>query len=123
MKNEEKLIRMVRLAAQERSEFITPFWFYLSFASPGHWNGGVIVLAHGFVTAILEAIRLHINPGGEITGHPVPSHHVPPLKYRNRLLTKEELEECWGPMVRTTVAEIEKLGVEKKVIDGDLFED
>jgi hypothetical protein len=101
MDDQQKMERLKKLIAEERSECISPVWWYLSFAGePDGWRGGVIVLAHGFATALLEATRLKINPHGEVYGHPVPKDHIPDRRFRNRLLTKAELEEFWGPMVR-----------------------
>jgi hypothetical protein len=97
----QKIERLRNMVQRERAECIAPVWWYLSFAGGDDgWRGGVIVMGHGFATALLEANRLKINPHGEVMGHPVPSDHTPAPKFRNRLLTKAELEECWGPMVR-----------------------
>jgi hypothetical protein len=103
------------MVQKERAECIQPVWWYLSFADPEHgWKGGVIVLAHGFATALLEAQRLRINPHGEVTGHPIPNDKTPAPKFRNRLLTKAELEECWGePMVRF------RFGKDDEIIIGE----
>ena len=111
--DDPRMERFVRLVAKERAECIQPVWWYLSFAGGDEgWRGGVIVLAHGFATALLEANRLKINPHGEVSGHPIPGDKAPALKFRNRLLTKAELEELWGPMVRFRFGEDDEIILE-----------
>jgi hypothetical protein len=95
---------------EERSENLLPGWWYLSFAEPGKWNGGCVVMGHGFVTALLEAKRIGINTHGEVAGHPVPTDKIPPPHFRNRLLTKEEFESFWGPMVKQSELDGEEKG-------------
>lgn len=67
-------------------------WWYLSFADE-KFNGGCIVEASGMIDAVKEAHRLKINPGGQVAGHPIPRNAVYDSKYRNRLLSKEDLQE------------------------------
>jgi hypothetical protein len=106
MDEQQKMERLRLLVAQERSEHIQAEWWYLSFAEPGKFKGGVIVLAHGLTTAVLEATRLRISPHGEVRGIPIPSEYVPEPKWRNRLLTLDQLTEIWGEMA--PLSELEK---------------
>lgn len=69
-------------------------WYYLSFAGE-KFNGGCIVRARGLLSAVSECNRLKINPHGEVVGAPIPDEHLPAEKYRNRLLTKEDIQEFW----------------------------
>ena len=74
-------------------------WWWLSFADPERPEGtqflGVaIVQAPGIVSAAAVAHRLNINPGGEVAGIPIPAEQVPADQYRNRLLTKQEIQEA-----------------------------
>ncbi len=77
----------------------TSYW-YLSYAGPSRFNGGVIVRAYGFVHACQRARDLDINPGGEVRGFPVPSTNVPPGICLDRLLSMSELELCFGEMAK-----------------------
>jgi hypothetical protein len=105
---EELRKRNAELIAEERkaANGLTGFW-YLSFASPTKFNGGVIVRAFGFVHACQRARDLQINPGGEVRGVPCPPQQVPPPKYLDRLLSRAELEECWGKMSKLSELEAE----------------
>jgi hypothetical protein len=67
-------------------------WFYLSFAEET-FKGACIVKAATFLEAVREAHRLKINPGGQVRGHQIPEDAVYDPKYRNRLLSKEDLQE------------------------------
>ena len=88
--------RNAELIEQERvtSKGATGFW-YLSYAGEDGFRGGVILRAFGFVHACQRARDLHITPGGQIHGIPVPIDEVPVAKYLDRLLTLEELGEFW----------------------------
>jgi hypothetical protein len=79
---------------REESKGVTSYW-YLSYADES-FRGGVVVRAFGFVHACQRARDLNINPGGEIRGFPVPTPLNPPAKYVDKLLSREELEECFG---------------------------
>lgn len=79
-------------------------WTYLSFVlgdgDDEHFAGGCIVRGDDVVEAVKEAHRLGCNPGGDVLGGPIPEGHLPPEKYRERLLTKAEIDECWSDCVR-----------------------
>lgn len=68
-------------------------WHYLSFADTvggkARFLGAALVEADDTVAAVKEAYRLGCNPGGEVFG--MPFERVPPLAYRNRLLTRDEV--------------------------------
>jgi hypothetical protein len=111
----QKMERLRKMVREEKAENLMPGWWYLSFAGGDTgWCGGVIVLGHGFASAVLEAHLLKLSPGGQVTGHPVPKDLVPAPKFRNRLLTKAELEECWGPLVKWRVGEHGEMIVAKE---------
>lgn len=69
-------------------------WWYLSFAKPGEFLGGVVVQAHGLTTAIATCDAMNINPGGEVRGFEMgpklPPAVAPEMCYR--LLSREEVE-------------------------------
>lgn len=67
-------------------------WWYLSFADE-KFNGACIVEGTDFLDAVQEAHRLKINPGGQVVGNPIPEDAEYDPKYRNRLLSKEDLQE------------------------------
>jgi hypothetical protein len=92
--------RNKELIEQERqqSNGVTSYW-YLSYAAQ-EFNGGVIVRAFGFIHACQRARDLNINPGGEIRGFPVPASKNPAAKYVDKVLSLQELQECWGEMVK-----------------------
>lgn len=76
-------------------------WYYLSFADDVQFRGGVIIEAYGPATAISKAWELGINPGGEVLFTEIPPSHCPPPEAsRNRLLTRKQLEEFFGPTER-----------------------
>lgn len=78
-----------------------PLWWYLSYAHETKgFMGGTIVQAHGFVGACDYARRHGITPAPDVEtqGVPIPPREVPEEKYRNRLLTRDELESFWGAM-------------------------
>ena len=65
-------------------------WWYLSFSFV-EWLGASVVQADSIVEAIVEAHVRKINPGGAVMA--IPCEKVPPLKYRNRLLSREDIEQ------------------------------
>lgn len=72
-------------------------WWWLSFVDPARPEGdrfvGVaIVRASNIVTAAMEAHRLGCNPGGELAGIEIPDEHVPAPEWRERLLTRADVE-------------------------------
>ncbi len=67
-------------------------WWFLSFAQPGKFLGGAYLLAGDFMDAVRLSHRLGINPGGSVAGFDVPG--IPPERFRNRLLSRAECEEC-----------------------------
>jgi len=70
-------------------------WFYLSFADDerGGFLGGIYIEANGPLTASRRAHMLSINPGGQVLTVEMPSGYpLPPPEYRERLLTKAEIQ-------------------------------
>jgi len=66
-------------------------WFYLSYAVPGKFMGAVILRGESVEDAAEKARERGLSPGGQVLGIEVPSH-LPPWPYRNRLLTKEDID-------------------------------
>ncbi len=84
-----------RLASLLNEEANCPLGlWYLSFAEPGKFLGGVFIEASGFVSAHLLSVQLGINPGGKVAGWKVPAENVAtiPGSMRNRLLSRVEME-------------------------------
>lgn len=72
-------------------------WFWLSFADPNlpkgtQFLGGCIVQAGSFLGAVSAANQLGINPGGEVQGVEIPKGAGLPEAFRNRLLTRDEID-------------------------------
>jgi hypothetical protein len=84
-------------------------WMYLSYAGELGFNGGIIIEAHGMASAVARVHALNISPGGQVMGTDIPKEMeatiLPPPEFRNRLLTKAELESFWGDM--KTLGELE----------------
>lgn len=70
--------------------------FYVSFASPTAFLGGIVMRGHGITDIIMRSHELHINPGGQALCFALPPEVVPPESYFNRLLTKEEVFEMFN---------------------------
>lgn len=88
----------------------TDRWHYLSFATDEGFRGGCIVRGADVVESSKEAWRLGCNPGGQVLGAPIPEDAMPPERFRERLLQKAEIDQCWDDCVRTGDVE-ESLGV------------
>ncbi len=69
-------------------------WFYLSFVDKV-FLGGAFVRADEMIGATCAAHALGCNPGGEVMGVPVPEGFLPGPEYRERLLTKKEINVFW----------------------------
>jgi hypothetical protein len=69
-------------------------WFYISFATREGHRGSTVVAANDIASALDEATRRGLNPGGEAQIIPVPPHnneHPDIVRCRNRLVSKAEL--------------------------------
>ena len=85
-------------------------WFWMSFADPHRredsFLGATIVEGQGeddgaSVTAALDfADARGINPGGEIGIQKVPVDLLPPVEWRNRLLSEDEVDALNDLMCR-----------------------
>lgn len=85
-------------------------WWYLSFADNDGFKGGVHVEVeekdnrqHEMIAAVREAHRRQINPGGEVRGlrlTDAKAHELPPPKWRNRLMSKSDLQAVFGETVK-----------------------
>lgn len=79
--------------------------FYISFASKGAgFLGAAVVNAAEPTSALLTAAALGINPGGEAIIAELPNLPTPtgpvPERFIGRLLSKAELEVCFGELVK-----------------------
>ncbi len=89
MREVEKMIR-ARIEWAEEQANGTHAWWWLSFATDTD-SYTAMVFAPGFFSAIIQAHRHGINPGGGVRGMPFPSdEQAPPMKYQNRLFTIPE---------------------------------
>jgi len=84
-------------------------WWWLSFADPGRPDGqrflGVaIVEGYGVGSASRRAHELGVNPGGEVRGEQLSGDAIPPSEYRNRLLSRSDLEDA-GLIDKQTISE------------------
>jgi len=95
--------RLKQLLAEEAAQPLG--WWYLSYADEKGFRGGVIMSAHGFTSAVYVASTLKISPGGEVQGIRIPPEELPAESYHYRLLTLEELTECWGEMKKMSELE------------------
>lgn len=73
-----------------------PQWYFLSCAKP-KFNAGIIVQGTSTLDAVMNAAGLNQPPpeGTEVMGWRLPAFALPEEKYRNRLLTLEELKTIW----------------------------
>lgn len=72
-------------------------WWYLSFATDDGFRGAFIVEAIDILSAVGRVNQLGQNPGGQVMGVPLPEEELAkvPESYRERFLTKEDLQACW----------------------------
>ncbi len=104
----EKLEAILKINAQLEAEgAYPPRWWYLTYAGVEGWRGAVLVQAPGFISAVVLASHLKINPGGEVRGIPVPEDKIPAPEFAYRLLTLDDVERAWDEPVKT-IAEWEK---------------
>lgn len=77
-------------------------WHYCSFATDERgFLGALFIEGHGVVDIMVRAHAMGINPGGQLYCVELPDDApMPEEKYRNRLLSKEELIEAVGPIVK-----------------------
>jgi hypothetical protein len=74
-------------------------WWYLSFADEEQFRGCCIVMAADLNEAVRESMLQDCNAGPDMSveGAPiVEPERLPPWNFRNRLLTKEQMER-WQP--------------------------
>jgi hypothetical protein len=92
MNNRQRLQQALRLLEEEHAQ--PERWWYLSFNDHSGFLGGLFIKAHGIVDGVMKARRQRLNPDGEVTALPCPDESkLPPEEFRNRLLTKADLEE------------------------------
>jgi hypothetical protein len=75
-------------------------WYYLSFADDEKFRGGVIIEGFSDLDAVSRSHMCGLNPGGEVMMIPVPNVYIPPEKFRNRLLSKDDVFEMWPDAAR-----------------------
>lgn len=93
MNRQEFQQRLNTLLAQEGKNPLS--WWYLSYAGETEFLGGLIIQAHGPTEATYLSRHRGISPGGEVLILQVPDDQLPPDEYRNRLLTRQELNTFW----------------------------
>jgi hypothetical protein len=98
--------RIARALAQERTEGKLNWW-WLSFADPRkpkgqQFLGACLVQGYGLGTAIQEARRRGINPGGEVKGSAVQEKSLAryPENAFNRFMDLPTIERILGPVRR-----------------------
>lgn len=85
------------LAHLAQGEWHYDAWWWISFASADlpegqQLQGVAVVQAGSLPKALTTCWNLGINPGGEALSLQIPSQHVPAREFRNRLLTREEVQ-------------------------------
>lgn len=65
-------------------------WWWLSFAGEEGWRGVVVTRARGLASALQRTHRLHLNPGGQVSGALIPHPTAPPAAMVDRLITDRE---------------------------------
>jgi hypothetical protein len=105
------------LMEEEKRDHPELTWWYLSYAHKAKgFMGGAIIEAHGFVGACHNARLIFITPAPDVEtqGVPIPPREVPEPQYRNRLLTRDELESFWGAMKSIREYEEEQKNAERR---------
>ena len=105
MNNKEFQQRLNTLLAEEGKKPLR--WWYLSYAAEEGFRGGVYIQAHGPTEATYLSRHRHLSPGGEVLILMVPAEHLPEEKYRNRLLTKDEVQAANPDERCGTIKELE----------------
>lgn len=90
--------RKASLLATEMREPARLFWLSFADDDAGGFLGVVITEAHGPATAAGKCWGLGINPGGQMMAIEIPPDYSPqpPIEYRDRLLSKEQIAEFCG---------------------------
>jgi hypothetical protein len=86
----DSAIAQMKMEAEELTGTLEPTFLY--FTDPKkpagqRFLGACIVMAHGFLSAVSEAHRLGINPGGAVLNYDCPPHDE---SLRNRLITSDD---------------------------------
>lgn len=105
MNPEEFRQRINKLLAEEAKNPLR--WFYMSYAGEDGFRGAVYIQAHGPAEATYLSRHRHLSPGGEVLIASVPDDKIPTEKYRNRLLTKAEVQAANPDDRCGTIAEFE----------------
>jgi hypothetical protein len=83
---EQSAAQTAEILAEESQEIET--WWWLSFADDNGFRGAAMVRGRGILSAVHEASRLGLNPGGDVAGLSLQDHE-PPSEWVGRLLTRE----------------------------------
>lgn len=79
-------------------------WYYISFSTETAFLGAAVVEVNAVVVSIQEAVRqaqrLGIDPGGTAMGYKLLEPCPCPPKWRNRLLTRADLEAAGAAPVK-----------------------
>jgi hypothetical protein len=73
-------------------------WYYISFASPAGFQGGLAAEGVDALDAITAATAkgVVIPDAAEAMAVVMPEENLPALEYRYRLLSKEDVDRAWG---------------------------
>ena len=109
MDSKREFAAEVRATFQDRT--VEKFWWYLAFETekkvakkggPIVFMGAAIVEAPTYFDAVSEVYRRRIAPEESSTRNmpvQIPEGKLPLAEYRNRLLTKEEVQQIWPEVV------------------------
>lgn len=93
-----KLADRVTELLKEDSENDLLHWWWLSFADESGFKGALVIKARGFTEALLIANLTNLNPQGEVKGAELPIDAVIPEEWKNKLISKAEIEQMGGAM-------------------------
>jgi hypothetical protein len=76
-------------------------WVFCSYADEIKFRGGIFIQADGAIDAALAVYRLGISPGGQMIACSYPEDKLPDEQYRNRILSKADLESLWPGEIKS----------------------
>ena len=100
-------------------------WYYISFARPAGFAGGIVVEGQTALAAIEKALELGAPTDAEAMALELPIANLPSERWRNRVLTKEMIDLVWGGGVSLKDAEesglydMEELAASATYVCGD----
>lgn len=86
---------LAAVQAEEKERGVTA-WHFMTFMDGSEHLGAAMVEAYGPADALLAAAAKDIDPGrGRVVMTTLALQHLPAEGFRNRLLTKAEVESLW----------------------------